>query len=340
MKYIKITVLAGVALLLFATTACRENESKGDGPKPTADSTSIIAADTVADINLDHPDAQEKLLLVFNPEPGKTYYYTNTSSYLAYSKQDSFEMKANSSKSVKMKMHVKEKNKEDQFIIEFTLTDVAKTIKSDSARLDYQYGKAMTDKEQDIDRRIEDCLVNSPIILTMNTSGEALDMSGYEVIIAKMKAIIETESGQKVPDEYIAQQMSLPTENIDNLFIMFPDTAVRIGESWDFISNSELQGMPILIESTYILADRKDGVATINLSSIVSVDKSRLPKEIVEQMGNLKVNSHMNGFIRIEEKTGWPVYMKLSQFVEISDSYMGINTYSRETGNTMITLSN
>jgi hypothetical protein len=115
-----------------------------------------------------------------------------------------------------------------------------------------------------------------------------------------------------------------------------PDTAISIGESWHFTTNSALQGMPILIKSKYTFADRKDGVAYINVSSVISIDKDKLPKELLDKMTTLKVTSYMNGTIQVNETTGFPVHMKMSQSVEISDSYQGVNIYSKETGNTVI----
>lgn len=324
------------AILYVAFTACK-NGNGDAGEKETTDSLGIAKSDTATVINLESPVAEEKILLRFQPAASTTYYFNNNSSYTAIRKMDTLEMKALSTKYAKIKMQVLSAEK-GNIKIDFSLLDARKTIKDDSSTIDYQYGKSMTDPGQDIDRQLEDCLVNSPVTIFMNEKGEAVDMQGYEGIIAKMKVILEKATGRSVPDEYIAQQMSLPTENIDNLFIVFPDTAVRIGESWEYVANSALQGMPITITSKYTLADRKDGIAYINLSSVVSIDKSQLTKEILDQMVNLKVTSYMNGTIQIEEKTGWPQKMKLSQLVEIKDSYQGQATYSKETGSTTISL--
>lgn len=324
-------------LIAVSFSACKNGKTDDVAKKETTDSLGIAKSDTSIEINLENPVADQKVLLRFQPPASTTYFFNNNSSYTAIRRMDTLEMKALSSKYAKMKMNVTGVEK-GNIKIDFSLMDVKKTIKDDSATVDYQYGKMMTDPGQDIDRQLEDCLVNSPITILMNEKGEAVDMQGYEAIIAKMKIILEKATGKSVPDEYIEQQMSLPTENIDNLFIVFPDTAVSIGETWQYVANSALQGMPIIITSKYTLADRKDGIAYINLSSVVSIDKSQLTKEILDQMVNLKVTSYMNGTIQIDEKTGWPQHMKLSQLVEIKDSYQGQSTYSKETGNTTISL--
>lgn len=324
-------------IIIASFSACKNRNSTEEPKKAAADSLGISHADTAISINLENPVASQKILLRFQPPVSSTYYFNNNSSYTATRRMDTLEMKALSSKFVKMKMTV-ESIEKGNTKINFVLLDVKKTIKDDSATVNYQSGQAMTDPGQDIDRQLEDCLVNSPIILSMNEKGEVADMQGYENIIAKMKTILEKATGKSVPDEYIAQQMSLPTENIDNLFIVFPDTAVQIGETWQYVANSALQGMPIVITSKYTLADRKDGIAYINLSAAISIDKSQLTKEILDQMTNLKVTSYMNGTLQVDEKTGWPQQMKLSQFVEIKDSYQGQSTYSKETGSTTISL--
>jgi len=339
----KMSALYKINYLLFFSAmiffgSCKNDDAGKTTTPENKDTLSTNVLDTAVQINLSSPEANEKVLFRFQPEIGKTYYFNNSSKYTAIRKMDTMEMKATSSKNVKMKMTVLNMDAQKNYHLEFMITDAKKTIQDDSSKLDYQYGRAMPDKDQDVDRQIEDCLVNSPVMLVMNVSGEAIDMTGYELIIKKMKVIMQAATGQEVPDEYIAQQMSLPTENIENLFIAFPDTAMKIGESWSYTANSMLQGVPILITNKYTFADRKDGMAWFNLASVIAIDKDQLPKEIVAQMAGLKVNSSMKGTILIDEKTGWPQQMNLNQNVEIRDEYQGVTTYSKETGNTVITL--
>jgi hypothetical protein len=217
--------------------------------------------------------------------------------------------------------------------------DASKTIKGDSVSIEYNYGKALADPAADIDRKIEDCMVNTPLTIFMNSSGVGIDIKGYDKILDKVKAIIKAEAPEtykEVPDEYIAAQIGTPTDNLENFFIAYPDTAVKIGDEWHITNNSLLQGIPIILTNNYTLADRIDGVIYINFNTTIVIDKKQIPENILSQMGNVKFNAYVKGTGEIDEKTGWPLVMKISQGMELSDSFQGKTEASKQTNSGVI----
>ena len=175
-------------------------------------------------------------------------------------------------------------------------------------------------------------MVNTPLTLFITTKGEGTDIQGYENIIKKVKAIV----GADVPDEYIANSIGTPTDNLENYFVFYPDTAVKIGDTWNITTNSNLQGLPITLTNTYTLADRKDGIAFINFNTVVKIDKKQIPEDVVAQMANMQFSAFVKGTGQVDEKTGFPIIMRISQSMEMKDSFEGHSTVSKQSSSSVI----
>ena len=330
---IKYSAYIAVVSFLFSAAACKNNKSVASAERPAGDSLSVVTADTVLSVNYDNPAAKEKILLRFNPEIGKTYFITNNSNYNALQARDSDKINSTSKEYAKISLKVLGKTN-DVFKMEFTLTDSHKTATNDSASIEYQYGKALADPEADTERMIEDCMVNTPMTIYLTSRGESAGVDGYDAIIDKVKKIVGTE----IPDQYLAQEVGTPTDNIENYFIVYPDTAIRIGDTWNYVINTNFSGVPIVLTNLYTLADRKDGKAIININSRVQIDTGKLAPEMAAQMTSLKFNAYIKGTGEIDEKTGWPTIMRLSQGMNMSDAYQGHNMKTSQSNSTVIRL--
>lgn len=335
----KITTCSFIFIFTISLIACNKKAPAADQNNVNSnDSLTLSEGDTSILINYSSPDADEKILIKFQPEIGKTYYVTNNSTYTSFQSRDTMKSTAVSKKYSKMKLSVLGIEK-DQYKIEFTIVDARKSIKGDSISIDYTYGKALADPAADIDRKIEDCMVNTPLTIFMNSSGVGTDILGYEKIIEKVRAIIKAEAPadfKEIPDQYIASQIGAPTDNLENFFIAYPDTAVKIGDTWHITNNTVLQGVPIILTNNYTLADRKDGILYINFNTDIIIDKKQIPENILSQMGNMKFTAYVKGTGEIEEKTGWPLIMKISQGMELSDSFDGHTESSKQTNTGII----
>ncbi len=318
-------------LLCVIIVACNDKSVSDKEATDKKGSLSLTQNDTAVVVNYNSDIANDKILLKFQPEIGKTYYVENNSNYTSFQSMDTMKMKATSIKYGKVKLQIMGLEK-DQYKIGFTLTDARKSIKDDSSSIEYTYGKALTDPAADVDRQIEDCMVNTPLILFITSKGEGTDIQGYENIIQKVKAIV----GADVPDEYIANSIGTPTDNLENYFVFYPDTAVKIGDTWNITTNSNLQGLPITLTNTYTLADRKDGIAFINFNTVVKIDKKQLPADVLTQMANMQFSAYVKGTGQIEEKTGFPIIMRVSQGMDMKDSFEGHTTVSKQTSSSVI----
>lgn len=320
-----------ISVILFSIfTACKQDAADAKDTQ-SADTTGGVSADTAVAVNLNSPVAHEEVLLRLKPAVGAVFVVENASSFSSDETMDTLRIKASSSKWIKAKLVVKEST--DKLVkLEFTVTDARKTVKDDSGTLNYSYGKPMSNPEDETNRKIEDCLVNAPLTLLMSPKGESTDVEGYEKIVKKVKDIV----GAQVPDQMIAANIGSPTDNLEYYFVNYPDSAVKIGETWSFDAPSVLQGVPITLSTTYTLADRNDGISYINFNTVVSVDKSQLPPEMASEVDKIKFKAGLSGTGQIDEETGWPIIMKVHQFMQVSDTYQGMSTSSKQEGNTTI----
>lgn len=321
--------------LVTAFNACKQDNSK-DTDKESSDLTTATTSetlDTAFEVNLNNPLADEAITLRLNPPKGTVYWIETTASFTSDERMDTLRMKGNSSKWVKSKLVVKDNN-EKQVIFEYMLTDERKNVKNDSMQLTYQYGKPNSNPDQEIDRKIEDCLINSPLTLKLDKFGTGSDVQGYEAILKKVKAIV----GENMPDQLIASNLGSPTENVEYFFITYPEKALKIGDTWTQETPSIMQGVPITLYTTYTLADRKDGVAYINFTTAISVDKSKLPSDFAAEVDKIKFDAWIKGAGQINESTGFPIVMQVTQAMEVNDDYQGVKTHSKQSGTTTIRL--
>ena len=94
-------------------------------------------------------------------------------------------------------------------------------------------------------------------------------------------------------------------EMSNGVIACFPDEPVGIGDMWyDTISLGS--GFPIDLSITYILKDRKNGVAVVEFISKMDMgDKDSVLMNMQGQQVNVQFSGTMSGASEINEVTGW-----------------------------------
>lgn len=88
--------------------------------------------------------------------------------------------------------------------------------------------------------------------------------------------------------------------------VQFPNKPVKVGESWEGELVQKNKGMDMKVKSTYTLKAIKDGIAEVEMKSVISTDTTSN-----ELFG--KISGTQSGTSYIELKTGWSKEMKLTQ---------------------------
>lgn len=90
---------------------------------------------------------------------------------------------------------------------------------------------------------------------------------------------------------------------------MFPDHAVSVGDTWTGTAGAQGRMMMTLV-TTWTLSDRRDGIAYLDVRSVVAEGE---PKVI--EMGLVSMTydmvGEMSGTIEIDERTGWTIRSRM-----------------------------
>ncbi len=150
------------------------------------------------------------------------------------------------------------------------------------------------------------------ISITMNvdSQGKAKGYEGFEEMLDAMTA----KMTEKDPNAGAMTKELLKNfcnedsmENTNNgMYGYFPDGPVAVGDMWDSITSLGANNFPIDIDVTCILKDVNDGIATID--TMAKIDMGTGEGKVIEQNGmkmNMLMTGVMNGYNKIDTKTGW-----------------------------------
>jgi hypothetical protein len=98
-----------------------------------------------------------------------------------------------------------------------------------------------------------------------------------------------------------------------DMMMRFLDEPIAIGDMWYDIISIDV-GFPIDIDVTYILKDRKDGIAFVDVVS--KMDMGDEDSKLIEMEGmemNMQLSGTQTGASEIDEATGWLLRSKIEQ---------------------------
>ena len=162
------------------------------------------------------------------------------------------------------------------------------------------------------------------IIATVNKIGEVKTMNGFTEIASK---ILSEASTISLPDKQQVQQQwksvveqGMVKKNIDQLFKMFPDSAIHIGDRWRMTSEDEA-GISFAIKNVYTLRSIKDGIADIESQGEITSDKTSTLLMGVDVVAEL--TGQQQGSYSMDVRTGMLVDCKMSADIEGKIQMMG-----------------
>ncbi len=140
----------------------------------------------------------------------------------------------------------------------------------------------------------------------ISQKGEVMELMGLEEMIAEI-----TGGSEENPNEMSAVLSSGFgdsgfSNNVEGITHIFPDTPVKVGDTWTREQNSNT-GFPLVIKNTYTLKSVTGDQAVIDVKGPVSVN----PEQERADMGGMEVlyfiEGERSGTLTVEIKTGWVV---------------------------------
>lgn len=146
-------------------------------------------------------------------------------------------------------------------------------------------------------------LAGATLTLRMSPNGIVSEVEGWDEIMDAML------SG--MPEGPMREQlrggMDQMLESISFKVTLLPIDPVSIGDSWTHSTSTA--GMPMSLETTYTLSSRQDGVALIDVESVIGVEGATMEMGPMEM--HVDLSGEQTGTMEVDEATGWTIRSRL-----------------------------
>lgn len=153
--------------------------------------------------------------------------------------------------------------------------------------------------------RMLGALKNASLVVSVSPNGNAKIVSGYKELSQQLMQGLDSnninarEVAQKQLDKIIGE--GIIQKNLDQLFNMFPDSTIRIGDKWK-IDSKQNGDFNLNITTFYELKDISDNIALINSESDIASDNTPIAMMGYSVIPNLK--GTQEGKYEVNTKTG------------------------------------
>ena len=213
------------------------------------------------------PVVSAQVTLKFNPEEGVNYIYKMNSKQNINTKipnpndmSATVDMAMTWDMVITWDMVVLKKTKTESEI-QFTYSDILFLIESPVMKIEYSPtmdAENLNEQEKKMKESF-DLMIGKPVIVTIATNGKVTSIKGTENIINSAEM-----ANAGIPfDENSIKNM------LEQAINVYPDKPVNIGESWNIPLNINISGMLISTDSTYTLKSEEDGIANIDVTSVI-----------------------------------------------------------------------
>ena len=160
-------------------------------------------------------------------------------------------------------------------------------------------------------------MAGQSFIMDLTPTGEIIGVKDFDKMWERMMEEMagdDPQMGQAMKDmmKKLVSEDALKQSGGD-MMMRFLDEPVAIGDMWYDMVSLDL-GFPIDIDAAYILKNRKDGIAFIDVVSKMDMgDKDSKLIEIEGMKMNMQLSGTLTGTSEIDETTGWILRSKIEQ---------------------------
>jgi Family of unknown function (DUF6263) len=266
-----------------------------------------------------NPDKVYKLR--FNPAVGSKFYYTIANN--SELKMEVGDKKVgNQSKSTIGMSYVVGKDTGGRFLLNMVYDKIHLQTKKDDTETDLN--TEGTSDSLELVQKLLNIVKGDTIQAVLSSRGELIAVNGYDEIKRKIlasfnandaysKATAEKQWDQKIKEGLIKK-------NMEQLFAIFPDSAVHVGDKWK-LSSIEKDEINMNIKSTYMLKDIHNGVVAISSQGEIASDNST-----GNSMGysfTATINGKQEGEFEMDTSTGMLLDSKIESDIEGEMTVMG-----------------
>ena len=256
----------------------------------------------------------EKVLLRLRMEKGKSYKVQMTADQKITQKIEGREQKTSQTIGMLLKYDVQDVAADGTASINITYDAV--TFKQKGPMGLIEYDSANPPKMPHPMTAGFAALVGQGFSVKMSNMGEVKEVTGIEAMIDKMVAASPVPDGaaKDAMKKLLEEQFGADAlkEMMPTATTTYPKQAMGVGGAWAQ-TLKVTKGFPMIIENVYKLIARKDGVATIAVTSKVSPNPDAGPIDMGAAKMTYTFSGTQDGTQKIDEATGWPTEMIMRQ---------------------------
>ena len=256
----------------------------------------------------------EKVELKFRFEEGKAYTLYSTIEQQIVMWMDEVEQETKQTIGIGQTWEVKEIADDGTATIVVTWGPVS--MKVAGAMMQIEFDSEDPPEEVPMAARSLAALVDQFFTLKMTAAGRVMAIQGVDKMLEKVFESLELPDGEMkdaivegIKSEFGQDALQ---EMMQNMTGILPKKPVGVGDSWSQ-KVTLTATFPAIMENTYTLIERKDGVATIKLEGTIKPNKDAPPV----RKGPMKMRYDLKGWhkgtIKLDEATGWFVAGEVAQ---------------------------
>lgn len=253
-------------------------------------------------------------MLRLTPQPGSTYHYAIENVTTMKFEVDDKET-VNENKSAAGILNKVSRDTAGNLVFAIQYEKIHIHTKNDGAEADYDGTKSGF--SFDPIEKMLGVLQANELKVNISPNGDVKSIDGYQEMTNSFISLMnpQTEADKDAVQKKWEQLIKegLVTRNIDQLFKVFPDSAVHIHDKWN-LTTKQKGDLEMNFNTTYFLKNVDEDVALIESSSEISSDS------LTSSFGGYDASAHLKGDqfgeIRLETKTGMLLSAKLIAKIE------------------------
>ena len=237
--------------------------------------------------------AQAQIKPAFNPEKGEKYMYRQ----VADMNQSFSGQEMSNVVEILTEMNIKEKNN-NEVTLDYTFKEIVATMSSlmMSFKVDTKNKAANTSDIEKMIATVYDCIIGKSLQLVVTPDGAIKSISGHDAIMEDVRKVVSSLSGmeQGMANGMVSQTFSEDAikNSFEQLFKIYPDKEVKVGDSWSKDYTFEITGMSNNFKNTYTLKSVSNDIALLDVASVQTMKPGGgMEGEIKgEQKGQMRLN--------------------------------------------------
>lgn len=258
--------------------------------------------------------AEEKVELRFRLEEGESYKLRVTIEQEIVRWIEGEEQEIIQTIGIGQTFDVKKVDADGTATIEVTFGPMA--MKMEGPQGTFEYDSEDPPDEVPLPGKALGAMVGQGFTMKITPEGRVTDLKGADKMFEAMLESLDLPEGpikdsivESLKDQFGEEALK---EMMENMTALLPDKPVGIGDSWSH-TIVLTKGFPSIMENTWTLTDRKDGVATIKVKSTIKSNPDAPPMKMGPMTMKYKLKGSQKGTVKLDEATGWFVEGEIKQ---------------------------